>query len=347
MRAAPRRRNTPERGVFEETRPIGALPPASRGRTFERDELPLRSRNAASVPLSILVSDRRIAIVTPSFARDFRICSELNESVLRFLPAPMKHYIIVDGRDLALFRRLENSRTIVAAVEDVIPRGYFKVPYSKKWWFSTPALMPAKGWLVQQLVKLSLANFVDEPILVNVDSDVRFVRPVDPSLFVRDGRTRMYRLPGGVVDGMYHVKWHHNACRLLDVRPDPLPMNDYVGNMISWDRRIVLESRARIESVTGLPWHVAFTRARLIGEYVVYGLYVDKVVGQAGCAVWVDERSWCHTYWGPGPLAPENVDAFVAAMPPDDVAFSIAGYTDTARAVTDRAIGLVMQRAGA
>ena len=101
---------------------------------------------------------------------------------------------------------------------------------------------------------------------VNVDSDVRFVRPFDASLFVRDGKTRLYRLPGGVHEGMEHVRWHPRVCRLLGVTPDPLPMDDYVGNVISWDRGIVLRALDRIERMTGSAWHVAFTRARLVSE---------------------------------------------------------------------------------
>src|SRR5271166_3710778 len=239
-----------------------------------------------------------IAIVTPSFARDFELCRELNESVLRFWAAPTRHYVIVDRRDVPLFRALQNERTVVAAVEDVIPRGYFKLSFSKRWWLSTAAIRPALGWLIQQLVKLSVAHFADEDVLVNVDSDVRFIRPVDPSLFAREGMTRMYRLAEGVVDGMPHVKWNRSVARLLDVEPDSVPMFDYVGNVISWDRRIVRAACARIEEVTGLPWHVAYTRARLVGEQLVYGLFVDKVIGHAAARVWADERSWCHTYWG-------------------------------------------------
>jgi hypothetical protein len=289
--------------------------------------------------------DRRIAIITPSFARDFEFCRELNESVLAYLPAPLKHYLIVDGKDLKLFAQLENDRTVVAAVEDVIPKGYFKLPYSAKWWFSTAAMVPAKGWLIQQIAKLAIARYLDEPVLVNVDSEVRFVRPIDPALFTRDGKTRLYRQPGGVVSGMGHVKWHKNVCRLLDVAADSLPMDDYVGNVISWDRELVLEACARIESVTGDPWHVAFTRGRLISEYMTYGLHVDKVVGHAAAGVWVDERSWCHTYWGPGPLPEAKIEAFVAAMPRDDVAFSIAGYTGTRRGIVNRATELALLRA--
>jgi len=246
-----------------------------------------------------------------------------------------------------MFRPLANSRTVVAAVEDVLPRGYVKLRFSKKWWFSSPAMAMAKGWLIQQLVKLSAASALDEPVLVNVDSDVRFVRPVDPSLFIAGGRTRMYRLPNGVTAGMQHFKWHRNICRLLDVPADELPMADYVGNVISWDRTIVLRALDHIERTTGKAWHVAYTRARSVGEYFVYGLYVDKVIGPDAAAVWIDDRSWCHTYWGPGPLLQSQVDSFASSMRADDVAFSIAGYTQTSPDVTRDATALALRLAAA
>lgn len=288
-----------------------------------------------------------IAIVTPSFARDYELCRALNESVVQFVPAPVKHYIFVDRCDLALFRRLQGSRTVVAAIEDILPRGLFKVPSSKKWWFSVPALFPAKGWLVQQLAKLSAPHVLKEDVVINMDSDVQFIRPVDLELFARDGKTRMYRKPGGVVAGMLHVGWHHNICRLLGVEPDKeLPMDDYVGNMISWNRRIVLDACARVEAVTGLPWHVPFTRSRNVAEQQLYGLYVDKVIGAHAANVWVDEQPRCHTYWGPGPLARENVEHFVAGLKDDDVAFSIEGYTRTDDAVVQAALQLVNRQTG-
>jgi hypothetical protein len=290
-------------------------------------------------------SDPRVAIVTPSFARDFETCKELNETVLTFLPGDTKHYIIVDACDLNIFRPLACSRTIVMPVEDVIPKGYLKLRFSRKWWLSVPALRPAKGWLIQQLVKLSAARLADEPVLVNVDSDVRFVRPVDLSLFVKGGRTRMYRLPGGVTAGMQHVKWHRNVSRLLGVEPEPIPTDDYVGNVISWDRKLVLKALDRMEHVTGQPWHVAYTRARSVGEQVVYGLYIDKVIGTDSAPVWVDERSWCHTYWGPGPLSKSDVESFTRSMRGDDVAFSIAGYTGTPPEVTREATRLAVRLA--
>ncbi|MEO6990214.1 MAG: DUF6492 family protein [Candidatus Baltobacteraceae bacterium] len=291
------------------------------------------------------MNEQGIAFITPSFSRDLESCRDLNESILTFATPEAKHYIIVDACDLKLFQGLQNSRTVVVAVEDVIPKGYVKLRFSKKWWFAMPAMVPAKGWLVQQIVKLSAPTLAKESLLVNVDSDVRFVRRVDRALFVRDGRTRMYRLPGGVRAGMPHVKWHRNVCRLLGVKADELPMDDYVGNVISWDREIVLGALERIERITGRPWHVAFTRARSVGEQLVYGLYVDKVIGAEAAGVWTDERSWCHTYWGPGPLSKSKVEEFTRSMRAEDVAFSIAGYTGTSPEVTEAATQLAMRLA--
>lgn len=287
---------------------------------------------------------RALAIVTPSYAPDFALCADLNASVLAHLPAPLRHYLLVDGKDLALFRRLENERTVVLAIEDVIPKGYAKLPYPKKWWFSRPAMVPVKGWLIQQLAKLSFARVAEEPVLVNVDSDVRFVRPIDPDLFARDGKTRLYRLRAGVVAGMHHVKWHKNVSRLLGTATGPLPFDDYVGNVISWGRRNVLDACARVEAVTGLPWHVAFARGRLVSEYSLYGRYVEKVAGVEAARVWLDERSWCHTYWGPGPMRRAQIEPFVAALPDDDIAFSIAGYTGTPAEIVREATRLALDR---
>jgi hypothetical protein len=132
----------------------------------------------------------------------------------------------------------------------------------------------------------------------------------------------------------------------LDVSPDVLPMADYVGNVISWDPKLVAAAIARVEAVTRSPWHVAFARARSVGEYMLYGLYIEKVLGRESAGVWLDKRSWCHTYWGPGPLQPAMVEEFVNSMLHDDVAVSVAGYTATDCEVTQRTTNLVLERVG-
>lgn len=283
-----------------------------------------------------------IAVVTPTFARDFAICRDLNDSVMRY--TNFKHYLFVDRSDLALFRPLANDRTIVEAIEDIIPRSFFKVPFLKRHWMSTVSL-PVKGWLIQQIVKISSANFVTEATIVNMDSDTLFVREVPVEIFRRDGRTRLYRLPEGVTDGMTHVRMHRNVARLLGVQHDPPPTNDYIGNVISWNRDTVLAMCRHIEKTTGKPWYVGFARGRMVSEYTAYGLYVDKVLRDSSKLAFHDERPHCLTYWGPEPLLEADVAAFVDRLEPADVAFSIEGYTRTDVRIVRSAVERVREKA--
>ena len=291
------------------------------------------------------MADKRVAFVTPTYRRDFDWCVALNKSVLRFLPESVKHYLVVDARDSHLFAGLENDRTILKVLERVTPGGFFRVPGFEKRWCLRAPILPVRGWLVQQVAKIAMASVLDEDIMVMVDSDVTFVRNLDPALFSSpDGLSRLYRRPNGIEAHQANfLRWHRNDCMLLNVSPDEPPMDDYVGNMISWDRRLVLQMCARVESVTKEPWYVAFARARGVSEYLLYGLFVEKVIGTKG-NVWVDNRSWCHTYWGRTPIDDSQMRAFVDGMPNDDVAFSIAGYSGTSDAVRHAALDLIRER---
>ena len=54
--------------------------------------------------------DDDFAIITPSYPPDLERCALLVESLDRCCPGA-KHYLIVDRRDISLFRRLASSRT--------------------------------------------------------------------------------------------------------------------------------------------------------------------------------------------------------------------------------------------
>lgn len=290
-----------------------------------------------------MTSDQKasIAVVTPSFARDYDLCRGLNSSVLTH--TPYKHYLFVDRSDLELFRQLANARTVVMAIEEMIPRAFFKVSFLKRHWMSTVSL-PVKGWLVQQIVKISAASVVDELTILNMDSDTLFIRDVRNDIFRRDDRTRLYRLPNGVRDGMSHVRMHRNVARLLNVAPSTIPTDDYVGNMITWDRETVLAMCRHIEAVTGRPWYVGFARGRMVSEYTAYGLFVDKVLGTPNEITFHDRRSHCLTYWGPEPLLESKIERFVDDLMIDDVACSIEGYTKTENRIVEAAIDLIKQK---
>lgn len=111
------------------------------------------------------------ALITPSYAPDFERCKLLTESVERCLVDDTNHYIVVDRRDVPLFNQLTSSKVHLLVVEDLLPSWIFRVKGLKEWWFSLRTLR-IHNWVLQQLVKLSVFDAIDEDIAVFCDSDL-------------------------------------------------------------------------------------------------------------------------------------------------------------------------------
>jgi hypothetical protein len=269
-----------------------------------------------------------ITIVTPSYAGDFELCATLNRSVLQFFPAGVRHDIIVDGCDAARFRTLAGPRTRIITCEEILPRGYVKIPGTRRW-FSTGAVVPVHGWLIQQIVKIAAVLAADTPVAVMADSDVVLVKTADPNLFHADDKTRLYRQSFGISSEMKaHVEWYRNACSLLHVTASEPPVHDYIGNLISWDRTIVQKLCKYIEDVSGRRWDRALVRTRRISEYLLYGIFVERVLG-ADAPVWIDERERCHNHWSFSPIVESGIADFVGSMGDDDISIMITSHSTT------------------
>ena len=62
------------------------------------------------------------AIVTASYAPDFERCRLLCETIDRFVAGAPRHYILVEQRDVALFRQLETRDRVIISERDLLPR---------------------------------------------------------------------------------------------------------------------------------------------------------------------------------------------------------------------------------
>ena len=123
------------------------------------------------------------AVVTASYAPDFERCRLLCETLDRHVSGVARHYILVEHRDVALFRQLENSRRTVVDERDLLPRWLhaFDDPLSlfrRRIWLSLKT-MPLRGWHVQQLRRIAIAAHAQEDVLIFCDSDVAFLKPFD------------------------------------------------------------------------------------------------------------------------------------------------------------------------
>jgi Family of unknown function (DUF6492) len=283
-----------------------------------------------------------LAILTPSYAPDLELCRELNRSVLDLAPPDVDHHLVVPRRDYKLFAPLGGPRTIVRTVDDLVPRGMLPFPKANAWLNVRRPYPPIRGWVMQQIIKLAAASELDVDMLVLVDSDVTFVRPITADTFRIDGRVRFYRDQNAVDAGMHrHLIWHDVARRLLGLSPaGPPPLPDYISAMSSWDRRVVLALRDRIHEVTGRPWLDAIASQLHVSEFILYGVFMDELC-PASAAASAAVSSLCHAHWGPGPLEREGVPAFVDAFAPDDVAVMISAKTETAPSVRREALSRI------
>ncbi len=110
------------------------------------------------------------AVVTASYAPDFERCRLLCETLDRHVSGFAHHYILVEQRDVALFRQLEDSRRSVVDERDLLPSWLhaFDDPLSlfrRRIWLSLRT-QPLRGWHVQQLRRIAIAAHAAEDVLV-------------------------------------------------------------------------------------------------------------------------------------------------------------------------------------
>lgn len=257
---------------------------------------------------------RGVALVTTSFRRDLERCRVLCESVDRFVDAGIPHYLLIDRRDVPLFEPLGDSRRRIIVVEDMLPRWLRRAPWSKRWWLSARTL-PVRNWILQQIVKLSVSDHVDADAYAFVDSDVAFIRPFDASHVLRDGKVRLFRVPGSG-RGQRHLKWHRAAARLLALPPRDYFGSDYIGNIITWRQDALRRLQSHVAGGRWGGWRPRLCNTLDFSEYILYGVFAEFVLGTDAAGHYVDHEDLCHCSWHHPLNTQAEADGFVGLVKP-------------------------------
>src|SRR5664279_4656939 len=136
-----------------------------------------------------------VCLITISYKGDFDLAGELCTSIDRFAAPGIEHVLVVPRSDISRFARLEAPNRRVVAVEDVLQNGYYRLPTPsridvgrlyrrriREVWRGPSGLI--RGWIVQQIVKLSAPAITERQVIVFADSDIVLVRPLSAGMFV-------------------------------------------------------------------------------------------------------------------------------------------------------------------
>jgi hypothetical protein len=271
-----------------------------------------------------------LSVVTPSYRGDFERCRLLCDSMDRFCTGHFRHYIVVDDEDYVLFSQLAGPTREVIATSALFPPFWTVGRWRGRRYRWRPGIgLPVYGWHLQQLRKIAITLAQQSDRVVCIDSDTCFCRPADLSELGASARVPLFIRRAAITQGhVNHVRWRENAYKILGIAPPPLPGDDFIGSMITWERATVRVMIELIESVNGRPWWEVLARQRDFSEYLVYGVAVsnDPALSQRHEPV---EKSPCLTYWSGPPLDEHGVTQLIDQLRPDQCGLMIQSHTQT------------------
>ena len=115
------------------------------------------------------------------------------------------------------------------------------------------------------------------------------------------------------------------------------PLNDYVDSFNIWSPDVVRALCSRISDESGKAWQTAFAANLHVSEFILYGVFVDEVLGASApvCAV---DRMRCHNYWDEVPLDLDAALSFVGRARDDDIGLMISAKSRTEPSIRRQAI---------
>ena len=234
--------------------------------------------------------NERLEIITYATGADLDHCQRLCESIDRFVPARIRHTLVVPPKEHARFVSLRNGRRTVLTTRDALPGRFRQLPVGDDMWIDGNG-WPVRGWIIRQLVKLSANRFTDAELLLFAGPDLQFLPSFDAGAIYRYGKLRLHRVRDEMNAGR---RWHTRAWTLLGEDRDCF-RSDYGGQLISWRRSCLVSLQRHVETIQGCPWFVAVPRNLDVSAYALYGAFVEYVLGDRLNGHFYEGHELCHS----------------------------------------------------
>jgi hypothetical protein len=274
-----------------------------------------------------------VALLTPTYGRDLELCTLLCESVDRHVTSFSKHYLLVPDCDLELFSHFASEHREVLPASRFLPGWLRPLPRivqrkRRQFWWSFRA-KPVSGWHVQQYLKIAATISLPYQRYCILDSDVVFFRNFDLSRFEYPSSIPLLNIPDEITaDQIRHARWVETSHELLGLPTPQLPASDFIGHIIFWDQQTTRAMASKIETVTNLHWVDALCRTREFSEYMLYGYFAQNDARFSGRHT-PTRRTPCVSYWDQPKLSEDGLHQLLGRARKDDVAFSIASFSET------------------
>ena len=268
------------------------------------------------------------ALITPSYWRDVERCRLLVESVQRWVEPTLQHYLLIARRDVPLFTSMLGPRTHLIVVEDIIPRWLFRVPGVKRFWVSLRT-RPVKNWILQQIVKLSAPSVITQDVLLYADSDMFFIAPYNPHEFEREGKVPLLEEVGQRGKIPHNDHWQAVCSKLLGLPIEAGCDTNYVGQLVWWRRANAIRMLEHVEAVNSKDWPRCIAPLSAFSEYILYGLYSARVLGQQESGHWHDPLVRTLCYWPEDRLDIAGLQKLLAQREPHHHSAMISAKSNT------------------
>ena len=276
-------------------------------------------------------SARRWAIITPTYHLDYEQFNLMCESMDHFVEGNWHHYVVVNKSDYQMFSHFSGARRTVIENTKVLPKWLHYIGKLGRIrggnFFFSWRTGPFFGWHIQQLVKLSMAYFVEEDAMLVVDSDIFFMRRFKLDKMIENGRLPFVRM--GIDHNLRNTSqfsFIDHSKKTLGV-PTTVPSFDYVNNVVVWDRKTTVEVCDFIGKRHGKHWIAALSGLKTISEGMLYGLYVDHILEDKNRFAF-QTYNLTKTVHGDEAIYDEELEKFVSEYDDDVIAF---GFQSSAR----------------
>ena len=278
-----------------------------------------------------MIQPPQTAIVTSSYAGDLERFALLCETMDHFVTGYTRHLVLVASKDVAVFKRFAGPKREIIDEADLLPFWLrrFSDPFSnfKRDVWVSPVTFPMRGWHVQQLRRMAIAEHISEDAYLSCDSDVAFVAPYDVGSNWQNGLLRLYRLDNALEapDHIEHRLWSANAGKCLGL--NDTNRHDYISTLIQWKTSSVRSMLEHIQKLSGRHWVATIGKNRSFSECMIYGRYVDEVL--KGDGLYHDDNPSCRVYWNGPALDKAGLVDFIATRKSNQIAVGLQSFVGT------------------